>query len=81
MIDLVGIDADSTSPFMHDHFVFIGGNAFSGEAGELRVSNVGRTGNLYRVEVDTDGNGIADFSLDVTSSAALTEADFIFDYA
>jgi Ca2+-binding RTX toxin-like protein len=76
-IGLAAIDADSTSPFMYDHFVFIGGNAFSGDAGELRVFNIGRTGNLYRVEGDTNGDGLADFALDVTSFAALNESDFI----
>jgi Ca2+-binding RTX toxin-like protein len=76
-IELAAIDADSTSTFMHDHFVFIGGNAFSGDAGELRVFNIGRTGNLYRVEGDTNGDRVADFVLDVTSFAALNESDFI----
>ncbi len=75
-IDLDRIDADTTSSDSYDLFTFIGGNAFSGHAGELRAFKVGTTGNLYRVEGDTDGNGVADFSLDVTSGSALKESDF-----
>jgi Ca2+-binding RTX toxin-like protein len=76
-IDLSAIDARIETTDLNDPFVFKGDLAFSGHWSELRAFKVGRTGNLYRVEGDTDGDGVADFSLDVVSTAALTESDFI----
>jgi Ca2+-binding RTX toxin-like protein len=60
------------------HFDFIGGNAFGGHAGELRVENVG--GNVWSVQADINGDGAADFVLSVTvaDNHALTGGDFVF---
>jgi Ca2+-binding RTX toxin-like protein len=60
------------------HFDFLGSAAFDGHAGELRAENVG--GNVWSVQADTDGDGAADFVLNVTvaDNHALTNADFTF---
>ena len=52
----------------------IGGNAFSGAAGELRWS---LRGGLTVVEADLDGDGIADLSILLEQAPILSEADFI----
>jgi hypothetical protein len=76
LIDLAAIDADLNTSGKQD-FRWIGGNAFSGSAGELRV--VSRGGQDYDVLADTDGDGSADFAILITGAAngAPTEANFI----
>lgn len=60
--DLSQIDADATTA-EQDSFVFIGAAAFSGTAGELRAF---RTSDIFlRIEADVDGDGIADFGINV----------------
>ena len=49
-------------------------NAFTA-AGQIRVIGVGA--NLWRVEAEVTGDGKADFFLAVTSTTALTAADFL----
>lgn len=77
VINLAAIDADSTHAG-NDAFRFIGMHAaFTGDAGELRAvfSGAGEV-----VEADTDGDGIADFSValrDTAHSIVLSAADFI----
>jgi hypothetical protein len=61
------IDADTTTPD-DDAFTFIGYAAFSGAAGELRaVSRNG--GEVQRIEGDVDGDGVADLTIDVVTTA------------
>ena len=62
-IDLSAIDA-IWSTVENDAFRFIGAEAFSGAAGELRYSNGLLSGDL-------DGDGIADFAITISGSVAL----------
>jgi len=68
-IDLHWIDAD-TGRSGNQHFDFIGRAAFSGAAGELR--SVGRT-----LAGDVDGDGMADFRVEVVSDARLDVTDLL----
>jgi hypothetical protein len=55
-------------------FTFIGTGAFSDTAGELRyVANA----EGVTIEGDTDGDGQADFSIDVLGVSSLKAADFL----
>jgi Ca2+-binding RTX toxin-like protein len=72
-IDLSSIDANSHRRG-NQSFKFIEGQ-FTGKAGQLHV--VAKGGDLYRVEGDVNGDGKADFHLDVHSTAALEITDFI----
>ena len=65
LIDLSGLDVELS---------FIGSDAFSGAAGELRF--VTRGGDT-RVQADLDGDGRADFNLVLTGEKALTAEDFL----
>ncbi|MGN6155652.1 MAG: calcium-binding protein, partial [Sphingomicrobium sp.] len=67
-------DADSGTTGSQT-FDFIGTNAFTGAAGELRYEEI--SGNTY-VMGDTDGDGTADFMIRLDGSHALTSGDFIF---
>lgn len=59
----------------NDAFTFIGGNAFSGTAGELRYSfDGGRT----VVEMDVNGDSVADLFLRLDGEIDLVSRDFIF---
>jgi hypothetical protein len=74
-IDLSGIDANQNT-VGDDAFTIIGGQDFSGQAGELQITN----GTTIRGDVDGDGN--ADFYFDFrdgfyTNSVVLTEGDFV----
>lgn len=73
-IDLSGMDAKEGTTAV-DAFTFIGSAAFSGSAGELQVS---RIGGVLTVLGDTDGDRVADFSIQVTGQTVLAPADFIF---
>ncbi|WP_420140254.1 calcium-binding protein [Sphingomonas sp.] len=73
-IDLSGLDAILGNTG-NDAFRFIGGGAFSQNAGELRVQ---ANGSFYDVYGDTNGDGVADFLLQVTSkSGMLVAGDFV----
>ena len=72
-IDLSFIDAVAATP-TNDAFTWIGGGAFSGAPGELRAS---QTGGQWLVEADVDGNGLADFALNVVSAGAIVVTDFV----
>ena len=61
-IDLSAIDADVTTP-EDDAFHFIGTAAFSGTAGELQCF-------FNAIYADIDGDGNADFEVDITSYAS-----------
>jgi Ca2+-binding RTX toxin-like protein len=71
-IDLSGIDAKSGPG--NQHFHFIGSAKFHHRPGELHVLDKGA---FFMVEGDIDGNGRADFQIEVHSVAALAKADFI----
>jgi Ca2+-binding RTX toxin-like protein len=74
--DLSRIDA-STAAAGDQAFTWIGSNAFSGTAGELRALNLNDLG--WLLQGDVDGNGAADFSimLDLQGPTPLGAGDFI----
>jgi len=69
-IDLRGVAADALGA--GQHFTFIGGAVFGSHAGELRYDS---TADL--VQVDTDGNGTADFAIHVAVAIDLVRGDFL----
>ncbi|HEX8573986.1 MAG TPA: M10 family metallopeptidase C-terminal domain-containing protein [Allosphingosinicella sp.] len=76
-IDLSRIDAD-THAAGNQAFRWIGSNGFTGtdaaSAGELRAY---QSGNSWFVEGDTDGNGAADFVIEVVTPAPLAADHFL----
>ena len=74
-IDLSAIDANTTNSVADDAFVFIGEAAFTHQAGELRITSSSET----RVELDANGDGVADaiFTLWWAAQSTPTSADFI----
>jgi Ca2+-binding RTX toxin-like protein len=78
-ISLSAIDADGSAVAGNGKFTFIGGAAFSGTAGELRVGQDPNVAGGWFVEGDTDGDRIADFSLSVVAPNAypLGQSDFL----
>lgn len=72
-IDVSAIDANSWT-LEDDAFAFIGDNAFSGTAGELRFTDSSYYGVL---EGDLNGDGAADFGLGLLGVGALTAEDVI----
>lgn len=73
-INLHDIDAN-TRLHGNQNFHFIGGNHFHRHAGELHVLNAGA--GISLVEGDVNGDGRADFQIEVHSAAALVKADFV----
>jgi Ca2+-binding RTX toxin-like protein len=71
-IDLIDIDAKSKT-IPNDHFKFIGAKAFHHKAGELHY--IKKAGYLL-VEGDMDGNGKADFQIEVHGVTKLGALDF-----
>ena len=74
-IDLGDIDANSTRP-EDQRFSFIGDALFSGRAGELRAVAARELGWTI-IEGDSNGDGQADFSIDVRGNIVLGAGDFI----
>jgi serralysin len=76
IIDLSRIDGDVAAGKQSFHFV--GGGAFTHEAGELIATN-GGSGNIWTISGDTDGDGNADFQLLVVSADnhAIGAGDFV----
>ncbi|HST10378.1 MAG TPA: M10 family metallopeptidase C-terminal domain-containing protein [Terriglobales bacterium] len=74
-IDLNAIDANSKMSGNHN-FKFIGSLGFHHKAGELQVKYNAAT-DIGIVSGDIDGNGKADFQIEVHSASALLRADFI----
>jgi Ca2+-binding RTX toxin-like protein len=71
-IDLSAIDAIAGGA--DDAFTFIGTNvAFTNTAGQLRA---GYVGSLTIIEADIDGNGVAEFQIQLTGNILLTGGDF-----
>jgi hypothetical protein len=64
VIDLAAIDAN-TKIDGDQAFTFIGSEAFSGSAGQLRATG---SGNSWLVEADVDGDGVADLQIVVNTS-------------
>jgi hypothetical protein len=77
-INLGAIDADTTRA-SNQAFQFVGEDAFSGTAGELRYGATAGAdgGDATLVEGDVDGDGVADFQLELRGLHALTAGDFI----
>ena len=71
-IDVSGIDAKSGTAAL-DAFSWVGSNAFSGAAGELRSY---REGNSFFVAGDVNGDGVADFIIQTATAAV--QADIVF---
>lgn len=55
-------------------FDFIGSQSFRKDAGELRAYKSG--GNTF-ISGDTDGNGVADFTVKISGHKTFVDADFI----
>lgn len=69
-IDVSKIDAISSTTGTNDAFTFIGNAAFGNIAGELRYDG----GN---VQGDTNGDGVADFTIAIDNLYALAGSDFL----
>ncbi|KNG92918.1 calcium-binding protein [Pseudaestuariivita atlantica] len=72
-IELSRIDADISQGFKQ-RFDFIGDAAFSNTAGELRFE---QQGGITVVQADRDGDGVADFEIELTGTLTLTATDFL----
>ena len=75
-IDLSGFDAISSTG-SYDQFKFIATAAFNGAAGELNYFYNSSTG-VTTLQGDTNGDGVADFAIDLTGNFALTANDFLW---
>jgi Ca2+-binding RTX toxin-like protein len=73
-IDLSAIDAVARTATRDDAFSFIGTGAFTSHAGELRVQVTGD--HVANVLGDTNGDGVADFVMEVHYSGTLDASDF-----
>jgi Ca2+-binding RTX toxin-like protein len=74
LIDLSAIDAVAKTTTKNDAFTFIGGNAFTHHAGELRYEQI--SGSTY-IEGDTNGDGVADFYLQLGATGTVDASDFL----
>ncbi|MFM2281647.1 MAG: hypothetical protein RLZZ444_3878 [Pseudomonadota bacterium] len=77
-INLSAIDAQTGSG--NQAFAFIGDDAFSRRAGQLHFllkDNAGTGNDFTLVEGDIDGNGKADFQIELTGLINLAKGDFI----
>ena len=74
-IDLSAIDAIASSGVL-DVFHFIGAAAFSGVAGELSATFNGSLG-VTMLAGDTNGDGIADFIVDLVGNVTLAPGDLL----
>jgi len=73
-IDLSAFDADPTTT-KHDPLIFVGSAGFTKRAGELRIEN---SGQYQVVSGDLNGDGIADFTLNLSRNAGtLIATDFV----
>ena len=78
-IDLSGYDAISSTG-SYDQFKFIATAAFHGAAGELNYFYNSSTG-VTTLQGDTNGDGVADFAIDLTGNIAINLADLIGAYS
>jgi Ca2+-binding RTX toxin-like protein len=72
-LDLSGLDAN-TGVGGDQAFTFIGANSFHGIAGELRFATI--SGGVA-VMGDTNGDGLADFTINLNAVTTLVSTDFI----
>lgn len=73
-LDLISLDLVLPHGLAIDpSLTFIGADAFSATAGELRAE---QTGGTTRIEGDIDGDGLADIAVILTGTYTLTAADF-----
>jgi VCBS repeat-containing protein len=77
-INLINIDADGDASNGNSVFRFIGDQAFTGAAGEIRVYEAADHPGMWIVEGDVDGDGAADLSIAVVtqSGSTLVPTDF-----
>ncbi len=73
LLDFSAMDANQTTEG-DDAFVFLGTDKFTGEAGELRYQ---LNNKVTVVAGDVDGDGKADFKIDLSGKVDLTELDFV----
>jgi serralysin len=73
-IDISGIDANSTTSTTADAFSFLGTAAFTLHAAEARYT---LTAGQTQLELDVDGDGVADAVILIAGTVALTASDFI----
>ncbi|WP_161855923.1 M10 family metallopeptidase C-terminal domain-containing protein [Bradyrhizobium sp. CCBAU 051011] len=78
-IDLSGYDAISSTG-SYDQFKFLGTAAFDGAAGELNYFYNSATG-ITTLQGDTNGDGAADFAIDLTGNIAITLSELIGVYS
>ena len=76
LLDVAGIDAKTDTDVL-DAFRFIGTREFGKNAGELRYEIAG---SQTRVSGDTDGDGRADFTLQLTGKFRLDARDFVLEH-
>lgn len=74
-IDLSGFDAIVGNANTNDHFTWLGTGALTGVAGQLHSF---RDGGVFSLGGDTDGDGIADFIVNLSGVAAIAATDIIF---
>lgn len=72
-IDLSGIDAN-TERSGNQTFSFVGTDGFSGKAGELRYEKTASDTFIYG---DVDGDGKADFAIQIASSTTMLKDYFL----
>jgi len=73
VLDLGAIDAN-TKAFGNQRFAFIGDDRFSGDAGELRVTEKENVTLLFG---DTNGDEVADFSIWLAGAPSVREQDLV----
>lgn len=80
-MDLAAVDAVLVSGSLpNDSFVFIGAAAFGNVAGQLRFEQVNAAGtanDITLVSGDLQGDGIADFSIEIRGLVTLVATDFV----
>jgi Ca2+-binding RTX toxin-like protein len=78
-IDLAVIDADGDPANGNGSFAWLGGGAFTGKAGELRMFRQSEGSNTWVVEADVTGDGVADLLIYVIAQPDFTPAasDFV----
>jgi hypothetical protein len=68
-ISLTGIDADGDASNGDSKFSWLGSGAFTGVAGQLRVTQHPQFSAAWVVEADTDGDRIADLTIYLVAPA------------
>jgi serralysin len=79
LIDLSGYDAISSTG-SYDQFRFISTTAFHGSAGELNYFYNSASG-VTTLQGDTNGDGVADFGIDLTGNITIAQANLIGAYS